>query len=83
MRVGKIFRFLFIRLFYFQLFFFSLSKIIIKVCLFTEVEKHGATNFGPSDLSSTIDCEENWDLENDDDSFAEESSPMYSNIDLK
>ena len=51
--------------------------------LYAETKKHGATNFGPSDLSSTIDCTENWDLETDDDSFSEENSPVYDNIDLK
>ncbi|KAK9294021.1 hypothetical protein QLX08_011218 [Tetragonisca angustula] len=50
---------------------------------YSETKKHGATNFGPSDLSSTIDCTENWDLETDDDSFSEENSPVYDNIDLK
>ncbi|KOX79030.1 Gametocyte-specific factor 1 [Melipona quadrifasciata] len=50
---------------------------------YSETRKHGATNFGPSDISSIIDSTENWDLETDDDSFAEGKSPVYSNVELK
>ncbi|CAD1478235.1 unnamed protein product, partial [Heterotrigona itama] len=59
------------------------ARNVCELETYSEIKKHGATNFGPPDLSSTIDCTENWDLETDEDSFAKGNPPVNVNVDLK
>lgn len=61
---------------------FLVFNIIVKILYFIETKKHGATNFEIySDLSSTIDCTENWDIEINDNSviLTEEEYSMDNN----
>ncbi|XP_076290760.1 uncharacterized protein LOC143214070 [Lasioglossum baleicum] len=46
------------------------TRIVLESVMHTEVRNHGCTNFPvPSDISSTVDCTENWDSDIDSNSI--------------
>ncbi|XP_048265829.1 uncharacterized protein LOC126918058 [Bombus affinis] len=61
------------------------TRNILESEIYSEIRKHGATNFVPPDLSSTIDCKENWDIDinNNPITITEEEYSVGNNIDSK
>ncbi|CAL7941546.1 unnamed protein product [Xylocopa violacea] len=55
------------------------SRNIFTSEMYSEPTKHGAINFNlQSEISSTVDCTENWDMEDDDSSIVSSNNVYYA-----